>query len=367
MKPFAIFKKGSWKDSQGRPFEADDAKLDAILAANQGKAAPIVIGHPKLSSPKWGTASAFSRVGDLLMATPDYLAPEFAEWVKKKLWDKISISLNEDMTIRHIGFLGATPPAVAGMPDVEFAGEEKALVFEFADWGTTSRINDIGALFGRLRDFIVEKFDLATADNVLSSYDIDRLKAMQPDPDESMPMQTGFSKPEGGDDMKTVAELEAELATEKAKTAEFSKASEKVAALETELKTEKQKNQVAEFSAFLGSDEMKKRVSPAMLPEMKDFMAIFAGVRTFEFSAADGKKEAKAPLEAFKEFSKKYLPEILTAEELATGKKAATGGGVKEKREAAEAEFGKSHPEVKNYSELVLAVSKEQPELYADR
>lgn len=170
---------------------------------------------------------------------------------------------------------------------------------------------------------------------------------------------------------KTVAELEAELAAERAKVAEFAKTGEKVKTLETELATERAKNQAAEFAAFCASEPMKKKASPVIAAAIVDFCQLLAGAETFEFSKVDDKgvtsKVKKAPVEAFKEFCQAHLPDIIEFGEVATkGKNGGTSGDVKTQRDAAEMEFSKAHPDMK-YTDVVLAVSKEKPELYKDR
>lgn len=86
--------------------------------------APIVIGHPKANAPAWGWVKALKVEGDRLMALPGEVAAEFADWVKAGRYKKRSISVYPDGTLRHVGFLGAQPPAVKGLKDIEFASEE---------------------------------------------------------------------------------------------------------------------------------------------------------------------------------------------------------------------------------------------------
>jgi hypothetical protein len=89
-----------------------------------------VIGHPKSNAPAYGWIEKLKRVGDTLYALPKQLAQEFIEMVNKGLFKKRSISLYPDGTLRHVGFLGATPPAVKGLPDVEFSDEFSTLEIE---------------------------------------------------------------------------------------------------------------------------------------------------------------------------------------------------------------------------------------------
>jgi len=184
MKWFPIFRTGKHTDSQGREREWTEGDLDKIIEMNNGTEAPLVIGHPEVNSPAYGWANAFKREGQMLYAKPKQLVSEFADWVKKGLWKKISISIRPDFTLRHIGFLGATPPSVQGLPAVEFNTEADAMTFEFSDWKEMR----IASIFQRLRDFIIEKFGLDTADGIITSYDIDDIKA--PNPED---MQSSFA------------------------------------------------------------------------------------------------------------------------------------------------------------------------------
>lgn len=135
MKWFAIFKTGKHKDSAGNEKEWNESDLDKIVE-NYDPAkheAPIVVGHPKSNAPAFGWVEKLKRVGDTLYALPKQLANEFVEMVNKGLFKKRSISLYPDGTLRHIGFLGAQPPAVKGLPDVEFNDEDKLSIIETED------------------------------------------------------------------------------------------------------------------------------------------------------------------------------------------------------------------------------------------
>jgi hypothetical protein len=325
--PFFI--KGKAVDSKGNAHDITDARLTQVLDANKGRAVALAIGHPKGNAPAMGWVDDYKRVGDLLFAKVKALAPDFETDVKKGRWAKISASVTSGGLLNHIGFFGTQPTAMDGIPMVEFAAPEDATVIEFkaaefADWRTASHMNTVGELFGRLREWLIEKSGMETADRVLSSYDVDRLKKMEADPEPVPARESAFSKPEGGVDMaKTVAELEAELALEKAKTAEFSRANEKTAQLEADLAAERRKNQSAEFSAFLDSEEMRRKVSPAIRQDLLPIMEFAASTETYEFSAPDPKDAAKtvnitkAPVDMVREFAKKYLPDVVDFSEFA--------------------------------------------------
>lgn len=94
--------------------------------------APMVVGHPADNDPAYGWVKALRVDGTKLLALPGQVAPEFAEWVKSGRYKKRSISIYPDGTLRHVGFLGAKPPAVKGLRDIEFAAPA-AEIYEYAD------------------------------------------------------------------------------------------------------------------------------------------------------------------------------------------------------------------------------------------
>jgi hypothetical protein len=126
-----VFRIGRQTDSAGNLREWTPADLDKIASLYDPAQheAPVVIGHPKENTPAWGRVEALKREGDFLYAKLKNLVPEFVGMIKKGLFKKRSISLYPDLTLRHIGFLGAIPPAVKGLADINFA-EEKGTTIE---------------------------------------------------------------------------------------------------------------------------------------------------------------------------------------------------------------------------------------------
>jgi hypothetical protein len=362
MKWFPFFKGGKHTDSKGTAFNATPEVLGKIIEMNKGREMALAIGHPKTNSPAWGWADELKRVGDVLYAKPKTLVPEFEAMVKKSMFKNVSVSLNPDMTIRHFGFLGATPPAIPGL-QAEFAADDTATTIEFS-LSEAYALQGVGSVFQNIRDFFIEKFDLETADRVISQWQIDSLKTVTPD-DQPGVVSMSAHKPQGGKDMaKTVDQLQAELDQANAKLTEFNKTAEKVTTLETDLATERRKNQIAEFNAFLTSKEMSSKVSPAMMPAMMDFMQLLAGTETYEFSAPEGKKEAKAPVDAFKEFAKAYLPEIITGEEIATGKRAADNKAAPHEFMGKVAEFASANKV--SEGKAVIEIAHAYPDLHQE-
>lgn len=129
-----VFRAGKHVSSSGaeRDWSVDDLVRMAEAYDPTIHQAPLVVGHPKDNDPAYGWVKALKVDGNTLLAMPDQVEPAFAELVKAGRYKKRSISLYPDGTLRHVGFLGAQPPAVKGLKDIEFAGSA-ADTYEFAD------------------------------------------------------------------------------------------------------------------------------------------------------------------------------------------------------------------------------------------
>ncbi|ACL06453.1 hypothetical protein Dalk_4775 [Desulfatibacillum aliphaticivorans] len=124
-----VFKTGTHTASNGTTVSVSENDLDEIASRYDASEheAPVVIGHPKENAPAYGWVQALKRNGSTLLAKLN-LVPEFVEMVKKGLYKKRSISLYADKTLRHVGFLGAMPPAVKGLADIKFQEEGKMAI-----------------------------------------------------------------------------------------------------------------------------------------------------------------------------------------------------------------------------------------------
>ena len=129
-----VLRTGTFTAKSGKPVSFTKADLDAI-AANYDPAknpAPLVFGHPVDSDPAYGWAEEFKREGDILMARFKDVPEEVKSAVDKGHYKKVSISLAADKkTVRHVGLLGAVPPAVPGLKDVKFS-EGESLIIEMS-------------------------------------------------------------------------------------------------------------------------------------------------------------------------------------------------------------------------------------------
>ncbi|MDH3975521.1 MAG: hypothetical protein OEV42_14685 [Deltaproteobacteria bacterium] len=122
-----VFRAGKHTDSKGRVRNFTETDLDLIAGKYDpaGHEAPVVIGHPKSNGPAYAWLEGLKRAGNVLLAKFKDVNKDFNEMVESGAFKKRSISLYPDLTVRHVGFLGAQPPAIKGLKDISFnEGEE---------------------------------------------------------------------------------------------------------------------------------------------------------------------------------------------------------------------------------------------------
>lgn len=136
MRRIHSFKAGRQTASNGTTIDFTEADIAATAAAYDPalSEAPIVVGHPTTDGPAYGWVKSFTAQGPNLFAEPHQVNPEFAELVKAGAFKKVSISLypkdhphNPVPGVyypRHLGYLGATPPAIKGLKPTEFAAAD---------------------------------------------------------------------------------------------------------------------------------------------------------------------------------------------------------------------------------------------------
>lgn len=238
MQPFEIFKAGKQTASDGFSMNFGEDLLAAAVAAYDPAIheAPIVVGHPKDNHPAFGWIKSLSYSDGVLIATPDQVDPEFAELVEAGRYKKRSASfylpdapnnpVPGSLYLRHVGFLGAQPPAVKGLKGVEFSEAEEGVV-EFGDVSSYT-FSVIGSALRGLRDWLIGEKGLDVADKVLPTYYIDEVNGeaerqrqeIKPEP------AVAFNEPAnqnlaGEPSMKTAEELQAELEAANARIADL--------------------------------------------------------------------------------------------------------------------------------------------------
>lgn len=129
-----IFRAGTQRDGAGVTHAFSEADLDKIIANYDPTQheAPVVIGHPRNDAPAYGWVEGLKREGTTLLAKVKDLAPELKDLVTQGRYKKRSIALYPGRRLKHVGFLGAVPPAIKGLADVQFSEAEEEY-FEFGE------------------------------------------------------------------------------------------------------------------------------------------------------------------------------------------------------------------------------------------
>lgn len=186
----AVFAPGTHTAMDGRTmtFTVEDC-LDMASSYDPSLSeSPFVIGHPKLTAPSYGWAKRFEFRDGFLYVEPHQVNPEFAEAFNAGSYKKRSLSVYQPNSPgnpkpghfypRHVGFLGAVPPGVKGLPDAEFTefaeGDDNAPL-EFAiPWETELLVD----LLRGVRDYIVEKDGAERADLLMPQWRIRSLEEL---------------------------------------------------------------------------------------------------------------------------------------------------------------------------------------------
>lgn len=123
-----VFRAGQQTDSSGETQQWTIEDLDKIAHQYNSQEmhdAPVVVGHPRDDSPAYGWIKELKREGEMLLAYMDEVDSGLSKLINEGRYKKVSIALYPDWTLRHIGFLGAIPPAVKGLKDVEYKDKDK--------------------------------------------------------------------------------------------------------------------------------------------------------------------------------------------------------------------------------------------------
>lgn len=134
-----IFRAGRHIDDAGTAHEFSEADVAAMAAGYNPslREAPLTVGHPASNLPAYGWVKGLSAAAGVLTMNPHQVEPAFAEMVQAGRFKKRSASFYPPASpnnpapgrwyLRHVAFLGAQPPAVAGLKDIQFsAGDADA-------------------------------------------------------------------------------------------------------------------------------------------------------------------------------------------------------------------------------------------------
>lgn len=339
-----VFRAGTWTDSAGNTRTWTEEDLDKIVQkynSQKEHEAPVVIGHPKDNAPAYGWVEQLERRGKSIWAKIRPTVQEFVDWVRQGLYKKVSISLYPDLLLRHIGFLGATPPAVKGLTPPQFSDSQYTeYELNFRDWTADDREKLAkgqlkGAFAGPNRSF-----PIASCEDVSDAW---KLAGQAENPDQIRRNIIKIAKKYGWEDClpdtaiqwakehniqlkeedmeEKLKELEAQLKEKERLLAEFAEKDkakdEEIARLKAEIeKIEKEKRR-NQYESFCEELIREGKMLPAWKTKVIELMEILHAVGEHEFS--EGKKPAEV---AFKEFLTS-MPKVISFEEIA--KKDKTG------------------------------------------
>ena len=240
--------------------------------------------------------------------------------VKAKHFPKRSSSFEPDgnggLRLRHIGFLGGTPPAVSTLRDLDFSESENAITFEFSMPGfedkTRWSFNGIARAFRSLRDWMISSQDLETADRVLPEYMVADLQAQA----DAMREERNFSKPPVTTTKPTDKKPEKPMSEFSQQDLDNAVSDERAKreAAEQRIQTMEYEAKVAKAETLIEDLVKKGCLLPAQREGFAEFMAQQPDDKenTFEFSAADKTKVKKTPYEFITEFASQLKPQIKT-------------------------------------------------------
>lgn len=296
LKTLQIFRAGRHVAASGEAIEFSAADIEASAAAYDPAKheAPIVVGHPRHDDPAYGWVRALAARDGVLEAVPRQVEPAFAELVQRGRYKKISASFYRPDSssnpvpgvwyLRHVGFLGAQPPAVKGLRAPSFADGEEGVV-EFDEYVTLS-------LWRRLREWLIDQFSVEAADRVVPSFELEQLEQVR---EVSPPVSpAGFSEPhkEAQVNAQEIAEREAALKAE----------AEKLARERAELAEREQKLRAAEADArrkaiieFVEGLVAAGKVLPRDKEPLVAFMSDLSDEGVIEFAEGDERKRLAAP------------------------------------------------------------------------
>lgn len=318
--PIEIFRAGRHRAMTGEELAFSAEDLAAAVAAYDPALheAPIVVGHPQTDAPAYGWVKGLALAGETLSALPDQVEPAFAEMVRAGRFKHVSAAFFRPEAkgnptpgkwyLRHVGFLGAQPPAVKGLKTPAFAAEEEGVVVfaEMPPW----TLGSIARLLRGIRDWMLEQGDREAVDRLMPSWTLDELQesagAARAAAERAEPgPQPAFSETSTGDPAVTnpttppAAPSSPAVASPAApdEQARLTAEREQLAADRAAFAEQRQQHLAAENAAFLDKLVAEARLPSGLRDQALAFMGALDAEETVAF--AEG-AEPQTRREAFK-------------------------------------------------------------------
>lgn len=170
-----IFRAGRHIDDAGVAHNFSEADVDGMAASYNPalREAPLTVGHPADNLPAYGWVKSVARnAGGVLTIAPHNVEPQFAEMVAARRFPKRSASFYPPQApnnptpgkwyLRHVAFLGAQPPAIAGLKDIQFSAGDADGAVNFSESVTTTET--VTQESDDMSKELQEKLDKAEAD-----------------------------------------------------------------------------------------------------------------------------------------------------------------------------------------------------------
>lgn len=324
-----IFRPGRHTSMQGATIDFGEGDLIATAKAYDPTRheAPLVIGHPRADAPAWGWVGGLTADEGGLFATPRQLDPAFAEMVRAGRFKKVSASFYTPDSphnpvpgvyyLRHVGFLGAQPPAVKGLAPVpvnfaEGDTEEGCVSFDFAE--SPGLLRWLADLFRGLREYVVEKDGTEMADRAIPSYAVSGLQEMAAASAAQAAEIPAFAENLTPPKEKSMQKQE----TPPAGNIDFA---------ETKARADELERKVAYLTGIARKERASRlvdkaladgRLTPAQSVGLADFMAGLDEEGTFDFAENGGKTTSMSPA-AFMAAFLERLPKQVDFSEAAPG------------------------------------------------
>jgi hypothetical protein len=349
-----VFRAGTQTDSAGNTktwTEGDLKKIAEKYNSQKEHEAPLVVGHPKDNAPAFGWVEKLKAAGNTLLASFKQVMPEFSDAVKEGRYKKRSISLYNDLTLRHVGFLGAVPPAVKGLADIKFNEDDDFVTVEFNEDSNGNDYKDNNEKGEtEMTKELQEQLDKANADIKSFNETVAKLEEDAKAKDAKIAEYEEAAK-----------KAEDKKPEEAPKKSEFEEAAEKrMLEMEAKLAASEKKNRIAEYKEFVKDLHSQGKMVSECQDTIIDLMEALHDKGEFEF-AEEGETKKADILTKFKEYLEKQ-PTIVNMNEVNTdaAKKNAKKSANDQINELAEA---KVKEDKISYSEALSRVQEENPEL----
>ena len=257
--------------------------------------APLVLGHPADDRPAYGWVQSLAFSEGLLKAAPRDVQPALKDHVDSGRYRKVSAGFYHPQApgnpapgvyyLRHVGFLGAQPPAVKGLPPVQFAdSEDDYVTLEFSErdpW----MFRVLSRLFRGMREQLIATTDLETANRVLPDWDIQALSdEAERQLQEQHPAPAPHFSEEGMTQPNTQTDKEAQLAQ---READLNARQSQLDSRETALDTRQAQQSRQESVAFCEQLVTEGKLLPRDQDAMVEFMETLPTEATVTFAEGD--------------------------------------------------------------------------------